>query len=304
MPQSKITVTKTAIKLPAKLMQLVEHKLPADKEIITIDLFAPVCIANAFRRCLINEIPVNVLTAKIEDVFTDCSVPNDCIINRLESIPIYQHSKLKGSFMYKNTTDELVTIYNTDLELTTDNKSNYKFEDVYVLTKLRAGKTLKIENITTSITYGGTAIPVENMIYREIDSDKHYYLSFNTVGIYKSGELVKVMFDTLLGRLTRIKDAIKEITEPTITDNIEYSVLNDDINILKIFNENITITNIIVYMCFEFDKGVTLINTNISHITENDVLIKWRHKDKLRYIVAGIEAGLSVLTKLSTELKL
>jgi hypothetical protein len=206
--------------------------------------------------------------------------------------------------MYKNNTDKLVTIYNTDLELITDNNSLYKFEDKYVLTKLRAGKTLKIDNITTNIMYGGTAISVENMLYREIDSDKHYYLSFNTVGIYKSAELVKVMFDTLIGRLTRIKDAIKEITEPMITDDIEYSVLNDDINILKIFNENITITNIIVYMCFEYDKGVTLINTNISHITENDVLIKWRHKDKLRYIVTGIDAGITVLNKLSTELKL
>ena len=304
MPKSKITLAKTVINLPVNLLHLVENKLPADKEIITIDLFAPVCIANAFRRCLLNEMPVNVLTANIEDVLTDCSVPNDCIINRLESIPIYQHSKLKGSFMFKNNTDKLVTIYNTDLELIMENKSTYKFEDSYVLTKIRPGKSLKIDNITTKIMYGGTAIPIENMIYREIDSDKHYILSFNTVGIYKSAELISTMFSILIERLTHIKDVIKDITEPTITDDIEYSILNDDINVLKIFNENITITNIITYMCFEIDNGITLINTNISHITETDVVIKWRHKDKLRYIVAGITSGLSALNALSTELKL
>jgi hypothetical protein len=57
-------------------------------------------------------------------------------------------------------------------------------------------------------------------------------------------------------------------------------------------------------MCFEFDKGVSLINTNTSHITESDVIIKWRHKDKLRYLVNGIDSGLSVLQSLAGELKL
>jgi len=304
MPRSKITISATQIKLPAKLLHLVEDKLPKDKEIITLDLFVPVCIANAIRRALLNEIPINVLTAKLEDVFTDCSIPNDCIINRLESIPIYQSSKIKGSFMYKNTTDSLVTLYNNDLDLTMENKNTYRFEDNYVLTKLRPGKTLKIDAITTKVLYGGTAIPIENMVYRELECDKHYYLSFNTVGIYKAAELMSVLFDTLISRLNRIKDAIKDISEPGITDDIEYSILNEDINILKIFNENITITNIITYMCFEFDKGVSLINTNTSHITESDVIIKWRHKDKLRYLVNGIDSGLSVLQSLAGELKL
>lgn len=313
------------------LHALVKHLLPADKEKVSFTLTAETCIANAFRRVMIEEIPVRVMVVDLKNVKTSEEYPSDWLATRLTQIPIKQ-VEFVASLCKRNTTGEIMEIMSGDIEFVVDGRKTPAAEIVdvtYPVLQLSPDKTVEIKNIRTEVQLGygqGCGSCVGNLVYRQMrDRPTHLVLdtptsaklpefkqsptliphaiSFNTVGTLRGAEIIPTVCDILADRLVKIRDFLADKNR---VDNVNISLTTEShlsevpIFRLKIHDESFTIGEMLSRYTYLQDTGIPYVGSSITHPTERVCLLTWKHPAGPDIVVKAINQILAILAEVKT----
>jgi DNA-directed RNA polymerase subunit L len=261
-------------------------------------------MANAIRRCINSELEVLIMNFDPDDFNSN---DNFIIVHELKKrisyIPIRQISGMVYRIKVRNKTDCIIPVYSSSIEeydyklnkkkVVTDN-SELMFSGSFILTYLRPGKSLLIDNIhTTSGTsyQNGAAFSFPGKVGYKclellddgsiqqssmVSDPTKYKLSIPRQKYVDPTHIIKMALKSLNDKLDRIYNIVKE------TDGNYYSQ-HMDINyqknkaIFKIFNETYTIGNLITKYGFLVDTTITNIHCIKMHPSFNYVNIEIHH---------------------------
>lgn len=232
-------------------------------------------LANALRRCAMNEIPIKVATCHIDNYNTNDEFPfRENIIKRLNNICLNQkivteNTQLKLNI--KNTGTNLIDVHTWDFTAT-DGKKNLNIKKLcndVVLCTLNPGKYLNmycdiIEGVGEmgkdsgifQLCYTGISLaqdiqPIdvgnnENMDNSSLNTDPHHHkVILECNGEIKSDNLLDEIIQCLIGRF-------EYLMEKDNPDTIE--TISDDVLELLVLNESHTFGNLVkYYMLKEFE---------------------------------------------------
>lgn len=232
-------------------------------------------LANALRRCAMNEIPIKVATCHIDNYSTnDEFLIRENIIKRLNNICLNQDivtEKTQLKLNIKNTGTDLIDIHTWDFTATDGNK-NINIKNIcndVVLCTLNASRYLNmycdvIEGVGEmgkdsgifQLCYTGISLsqdiqPIDasnnqNMNNSSLNTDPHHHkIILECNGEIKSDNLLDVIIQCLIGRF-------EYLMKKDNPDTIE--TISDDVLELLILNESHTVGNLVkYYMLRDFD---------------------------------------------------
>jgi DNA-directed RNA polymerase subunit L len=252
-------------------------------------------IANGLRRCIDNEVPVQVMSFNDVDLKT-----NDPYIiayelqSRLNQIPIKQGITEALKLNVYNNTDVPIPIYSSNIggpELMSGN---------FIVTYLRPNTSIIIDkiNITTGIGYLNSAVytfPGHTEFHcLDMDEKKSSMLqhpnAYRLVVAHQSfidpRDIVLLALTVLIDKLTMLESVVRNPVDDL--SYIEITELPGGID-LKIFNETYTIGNIISYYCYKVDPTISNVNCRKAHPTHNYITVEVYHSTPKQILVQSIE---------------
>jgi DNA-directed RNA polymerase subunit L len=298
-----ISPLKYEIKDP-QLMALVKDLLPSEKETVRISFKTEVCIVNGIRRTLIGELPINVLTTSISDIDTNDNYPVDWIQTQLQKLPIKQNYKsIKGSLNIHNKSSDNITVYSKDLKLigvTHSGKTEtVSLDNSYRILVLGANKHINIKNINIVQQYGHSGLAsVVNITEYKLEKNKQI-LSYNTIGVYNAKECLLLAIESIIERLSQVKEFLK--SSETSTDTYIISQTTNNEQVLNIQGESHTLGAIITKYAYLVDPSIENISYKLTHDTERNIIITWAHPSKKDIVVNGIVNAIKVLDNIHSK---
>jgi DNA-directed RNA polymerase subunit L len=294
--------------------------------------YANTDLANAIRRCIIDEIPIKSFDF---DEFKDfnCDDPyvlNDFIKKQIDLIPIdqdfdYNDKKMTFNLHIKNTSDEIIDVKSGDIKHDSKDPKVSK-EDLWspniVLCKLRPGRNLRIDNIKICEGIGKTHAAkfnsVSNIMYEIVDVDpimenrvgttgtssmltnpEHFKMGYSTHRNTKHPlRFVISACDVLIQKLINIEKDIKKIK------NSDKQYLSDLVTLESIGNlrkisikgEYWTICNIISrYSYDETDGNIKFISPALIHPEKEVAVLNITHTEFSTVIQNAIKKIISDL---------
>jgi len=281
--------------------------------------------ANAFRRFLMDEIPVLSMDVKEKNISSDDKfVLTDHLKKNIEMIPISQDCDVKMYLDIKNNTDETVPVYSGDITVV-DKKGKVLNSDEYFvgtipIINLRPSKYLKISDITITTGLGkhdsGKFIFLSNIMYEildmePIDTNKygtkgvsslvsnpaHFKITCTTHRNINAKKIMKLCCDVMVDRFTKIQQEL-EFIKPD--DNVYFSDLinletKGDIKLFHFIGEYWTISNLISRYCYLIFKDIQFVCSSTIHPSIEESIVKIKHpnslaimKDALKKIISDI----------------
>jgi DNA-directed RNA polymerase subunit L len=304
-------ITRTEYPIPpdtlelCKMLGVLNHlptTIPTD---VTFELHNTTTeIANALRRCINSELDVLIMDFDSDDFNSN---DNFIIVHELKKrisyIPIRQISGMTYRIKVRNRTDGIIPVYSSSIE-EYDYQSNKKkdvgddtevmFSGTFILTYLRPGKSLLIDNIHTKLgtSYqNGAAFSLPGKVgYKclELSDDgsipqssmisepTKYKLSIPRQKYVDPIHIVKMALKILNDKLDRIYKVVKETDGNYYSQHMEINYQKDKA-IFKIFNETYTIGNLITKYGFLVDTTITNIHCIKMHPSFNYVNIEIHH---------------------------
>jgi hypothetical protein len=267
-------------------------------------------LANAIRRCILNEIEIYSMTFNEENMnISDPYILSDFIKKQIELIPILQdpdidYDDLKIDINVKNNTNQLINITSKDINVYHKDKQKNIMTDTIILCNLRPMEFFNINNIYIKKGKGrndaGAFNSVSNITYdilniipydennkkgsnSLISNPTSFEISYTTYrNIKKPFYFIKLCCDTLIKRLEIILNDMKNIKNDDIkyySEILELETKND-LKILYIKNECRTIANLIARYCFILTKqNIKFISSDITHYEKDIVFIKIIHNE-------------------------
>lgn len=290
-------------------------------------------MANALRRCINSELEVLTMDFEPKDFESDDSfIILHELRKRITYIPIRQISGVTFNVNVHNKTDEIIPVYSRSIVesgFKKDKQSNENkhkenmFSETFILTYLRPGKRLVINNIHTTsgvsfkhgaafsfpgkVTYkcldlpcpskvegkGEEVIPVSSMM----TEPTRYRLGVPRQKYIDPVHIVKMALKTLEGKLDKIHRIVKDASENFYSSEMEINYLKDRAS-FKIFSETYTVGNLLSRYGFMVDKTITNIHCIKLHPSFNYVTVEIHHTSPQKIMLLAVELVKEELKKI------
>jgi DNA-directed RNA polymerase subunit L len=310
-------------------------------------------MANALRRCINSELEVLTMDFDPKDFESDDSfIVLHELIKRITYIPIRQIFGVTFKVNVYNKTDEIIPVYSRsivesgfkkdkknknenpdDKKIRKDKQSNETehkekmFSETFILTYLRPGKRLVINNIHITagvsfknsaafsfpgkVTYkcldlpspstgdaegkdGEVIIPESSMM----TEPTRYRLGVPRQKYIDPVHIVKMALKTLEGKLDKIHRVVKEASENFYSSDMEINYLKDRAS-FKIFGETYTVGNLLSRYGLMVDKTITNIHCIKLHPSFNYVTVEIHHVSPQKIMLLAIDLVKEELKKIS-----
>jgi DNA-directed RNA polymerase subunit L len=300
-------------------------------------------MANSLRRCIHSELEVLVMDFEPKDFDS-----NDSFIilhelrKRITYIPIRQIFGVTFNVNVHNKTDEIIPVYSSsiiesgfkkdkkkkdenpdDKKIRKDKQNNVKkhkekmFSETIILTYLRPGKSLVINNIHTfsgvsykqnaafSIPgkikykcldlpdqYTGAVEEKEDVVIKPSSSMTTALMSYS-IRVPRQKyidpvHIVKMALKTLEDKFDKIHRIVKDANENFYSSDMEINYLKDRAS-FKIFGETYTIGNLLSRYGFMADKTITNIHCIKLHPSFNYIIIEIHHSSPQKIMLLSID---------------
>jgi DNA-directed RNA polymerase subunit L len=311
-------------------------------------------MANALRRCINSELDVLTMDFESKDFESDDSfIILHELRKRITYIPIRQIFGVTFKVNVHNKTDGIIPVYSRsivesgfqkdkkkkdenpdDKKIRKDKQNNEKklkekmFSETFILTYLRPGKRLIIDNIhiVSGVSFkqhaafsfpgkvaykcldlpdsytgdvegkdGGVAIPASSMI----TDPKRYRLGVPRQKYIDPVHIVKMALKTLEDKLDRIHHVVKDANENFYSSVMEINYLKDRAS-FKIFGETYTVGNLLSRYGFMVDKTITNIHCIKLHPSFNYVTVEIHHAYPQKIMLLAVDLVKKELKKIGS----
>lgn len=322
-----------------KCIELIEyvHKpamdLFPDKSEYTVDFElhnATSDLANAIRRCLIEEIEVQALSAETQDIETDDKyILPDVVISYLEAMPINQEVQIDASKLKLeaiNNTTEIKTLFSDDITYNTEQSvsSKTKIVDLHevllknlYITKLHPQCYMRIKRmkiIKGKATEDANSFTLlSNIRYKILDVDPEatsslvskptaFKIGYTTSRNISANKPIMLCCDTLISRLEAVAVGLTTNDSSNI-QHVEIEPQPNGIVHVHINNEYWTIANLISKYCFMQDENIPFVSPGIVHPSTNKAYVKIKHDDWKNIMSAAIKQAIRDLETIKKAFK-
>lgn len=309
-------------------------------------------MANALRRCINSELEVLTMDFEPSDFMSDDSfIVLHELRKRITYIPIRQIFGVTFKVDVHNKTDEIIPVYSRSIvesgskkdkkkrnekpEDAKDKRSNERkhkekmFSDTFILTYLRPGKRLIINNIhiVSGVSYKKHAafsfpgkvaykcldIPDNDRTDEVKGKDGEVIIPSSSMTAeptrYRLGvprqkyidpvHIVKMALKTLDDKLDRVYRVVKEASENFYSSDMEINYLKDRAS-FKIFGETYTVGNLISRYGLMVDKTITNIHCIKMHPSFDYVTVEIHHASPQKIMLLAIELVRKELKKIGS----
>ena len=311
-------------------------------------------MANALRRCINSELEVLTMDFDSKDFESDDSfIVLHELRKRITYIPIRQISGVTFKVNVNNKTDEIIPVYSRsivesgfkknkktmnenpdDKKIRKDKQNNEKkqkekmFSETFILTYLRPGKRLVINNIHivsgvsfkqhAAFSFPGKVaykcLDLPDSSTSEVDGKDGGNTPFASSMIteptrYRLGvprqkyidpvHIVKMALKTLEDKLDRIYRVVKDASENFYSSDMEINYLKDKAS-FKIFGETYTVGNLLSRYGLMVDKTITNIHCIKLHPSFKYVTVEIHHAYPQKIMLLAIDLVKKELEKIGT----
>ena len=296
-----------------------KQQLSFELEDVTSDL------ANCIRRYLIDEIPVYSMNVDEENIESDDRfILSDFLKKNIELIPFSQHisskesSELTMTLHVENKTDDVISVYSSDIEVIDKNKNKLNNEKYFTTTipiiKLRPGTMLNIKKINIVSGIGkndsGKFILLSNISYEILDvvpleenkfsTSGHSSLVSNpanfkfTLTTHRNADIKKIMPECCIAIINSMESIKSELTKIKDTDKIYFSDLIEletkgDVKLFYFKGEYWTIANIISKYCYIVFKDIQFVCSAIIHPSTEISIVKIKHTEPVKILLEALK---------------
>lgn len=275
-------------------------------------------LANALRRCINSELTVMIMDFEPQDLSTDDSfIITHELRKRINYIPIRQISTITFGLNVHNTTDEIIPVYSSRIKDTANKKKDSSdkkkdkeksFSETFILTYLRPGKRLIINNIHIisgqsynshsafsfegKVGYKCLNLPDknENTLTKPvsmIDTQTSYKISVPRQKYIDPVSIVKMTLKCLNNKLDTIYKIVDSSSVNFYSSEMEITYIKDKA-IFKIFNETYTIGNLLSRYGFIVDTTIENIHCIKLHPSFNYINVEIHHTDPRSIMLLAI----------------
>lgn len=277
-------------------------------------------MANALRRCINSELEVLIMDFDDRDFMSDDSfIIIHELKKRINLIPIRQIAGINFHINVSNNTDNIIPVYSKSIKEGKDKKSKKEikdkiFSDTFILTYLRPGKKLLINNIHTKkgTSYkdgamfsfpgkvGYKCLDLKESKEGEVESSmvsepKNYRLTVPRQKHIDPIQIIKLAIKTLDTKMTNLYNLIENATENFYSSEIEV-IYSKGKALFKIYGETYTIGNLLFRYGMNVDKSITNIHCIKLHPSFDYINVKVEHADSQKVMMSAI-------TNIKKELK-
>ncbi len=257
-------------------------------------------LANALRRTLVNELPINYLTASLTDIqSSDKYIINDIIKSRLEMIPIPQDIDVSKRFSVKfeNNSETYCNVNSSEIKY--KGKSIDGICSEIPLCSINSTYVLTISDISVNTEYGynnGKVSPAR-IEYEIINHDMVNNLSTNSdpsefrfliecPGVYNPDYFMNLTISELKKRL----------------DNIDISNHVIEFNVFKLTipGETYTIGKLLSRYIYDLHPSIDYVNMRIPHPSERLCILDIKDSNAIKLLsdaIIKIKKDLDILSK-------
>ncbi len=294
-------------------------------------------LANAVRRCILNESPVKSLQYdEYRDVdISDQYILSDFLKKQIDLVPINQdisadqYAKYSIELKVDNDTDVIIDVSTRDFIISEGSRvipTEKIMSPLIILCRLRPGEHLYIKNIKVIENIGrvdgGSFNNVSNIYYEPLgviplDAEKaegassmttnpiKFLIGYSTHRNTKAPlEILKTACDTLIKRLEVISGDFVNITNKSDYYYSDLLQLETHGNIKEIHfkNENWTLANLLAHFCFILTKGnIKFVAPAIIHPEKEIGVVRIIHPEFAKLVQDAIAKSieeLSIIKKL------
>lgn len=292
-------------------------------------------LANAIRRCLINEVYVKSLEYDENDQvdekgngtveITDPYVLSDFLKKQIQLIPINQDVDYESydiSLYVENKTTEIVDVTTANFVISKKSKSisvTEIMEDNIWLCRLRPLEKIHIKKMTIVTGIGrqdaASFSPTSNVTYRILDHDYNEEKNISSLMANPTKFFIRYathrntreplgimssLCDSLLERFNRIRTDLEKIPPKENSYNSDLLTLetNGNIRSLMINGENWTVSNLIARMCYVLtDTNIKLVTPYNKHHEKEMVGVKLIHPEFLKLLINACKKAADEITE-------
>lgn len=278
-------------------------------------------MANALRRCINSEIEVLTMTFGDADVRSD---DNFIIIHELKKrinlIPIRQISGVVFQLDVSNNTDIIIPVYSSSIIETNKKIKEKIFSGTFILTYLRPGKFLQINNIhvQSGVAYKNGAefsfpgkvkykcLDLENVDIGEKNTSSMvaepttYKLTVPRQKFIDPVQIIKMALKTLDNKVVKIKKILEDNVDNFYSSEMEI-IYTKNSALFKIYGETYTIGNLLIRYGLDADKTITNIHCIHPHPSFDYINIKITHADPRKIMLMSIAAIQKELKNIGSE---
>jgi DNA-directed RNA polymerase subunit L len=294
----------------------------SDKQKLSFELHnTNVDLANTLRRFMIDEIPIQSMDVDMECIKTDDKfILPDYFKKNIELIPINQeidYTKIKISLEVNNSSDTIMVIYSSDLNITDLNgkklKNGIYFRKTIIIYHLRPMCFVNIKQINIVSGIGrhnsGKFIPVSNIGYEILDvkpvthskyvtkgksslnsNPTQFRISATTHGNMDIKKFIIKCCESIIYKFSNINKELDEVKDDDVyfspSINIE---TKEDIKIFHFIGEYWTISNIMSRYCYLIDTDITFVCTSIVHPSIEESMVKIKHPQPRKLLMSAIK---------------
>lgn len=275
-------------------------------------------LANAIRRCLVEELDVVALSADVKDIETDDRyILPDVVISQLESLPINQEIEFDANSLELkaiNTSTEIRTVFSNSISISDKASSNSIsvkdiLSDNLFITKLHATKSIHIKHMKLikgkALTDANSFTLLSNITYKILDINPKSQSSLTSqpskfkLGYTTSRNISakKPIIMCCINLIDRLESILKEL----VTDNphgfhVEIEDHPDNLHHIYIDNEYWTMANLLSKYCYLMDNQIPFVAPAIVHPSTNKAYVKIKHNDWKNILIAAIKEAVEDLT--------
>jgi DNA-directed RNA polymerase subunit L len=255
-------------------------------------------IANAFRRCINNELDVLIMYFDDQDLIcTDPFIIPREIQKTINLIPIKQISDITYSVDVYNNTNDIMYVMSSDIKENGESTED-KFSQSFIIAELNPGHTFKIISIKVKHGVGfkdGAAFSYPECVgYECLDIEgkddiksslevepTRYRLKVQKQQYANPKHIVKRAAKLLEQKLDVINKLINDSETGSIrgSDKLEINKEKGDLTTYKIYNETYTIGHLIVKYITEVDPSIEVVSCFKEFTSHDYILLKVGHSD-------------------------
>jgi DNA-directed RNA polymerase subunit L len=263
-------------------------------------------VANAFRRCINDELEVLLMYFDTHDLIcTDPFIISREVQRSINLIPIKQISNMVFSINVYNDTNDIMYITSRDIK-ENGKSTEDKFSQTFIIAELKPGREFKIKNIKIKSGIGfkdGAKFSFPDRVgYECLDLDindfkssmevepTQYKLTIKNQQFTEPRTIIKYAAKTLEQKLEVIGKLVEEYQSSSIRSSTKLEIYKDGtMTRYKIYDETYTIGNLIVKYIYDTDPSIKIVSCVKKFTSDKFIIINVKHPDADTLISKSIE---------------
>jgi DNA-directed RNA polymerase subunit L len=285
-------------------------------------------LVNALRRCINSELEVLIMDFDANDLSSDDNfIITHELRKRINYIPIRQIFAMTFNVNVYNNTDEIIPVYSHSIKVSKSEKKKAPvekkeeqknmealFSETFILTYLRPGKRLVIENIHVvsgqaykkhaAFSFEGRVgfkcldIPDKPVVEKKDGSvlkpssmniePENYKLTIPRQKYIDTVHIVKMGLKSLDTKLNKIYKIVKDANENFYSSEMEINYLKNKA-VFKIYEETNTIGHLLSKYGYKVDTTIENIHCIKLHPSFNYIIVEIYHADPHKIMLLAIE---------------